>query len=163
MAERATNRDAYVHLSVADLRFPRQLLLWAMRQTHHGAGDGETQRLIGAALQRVGISPAHRHLNRLVECFATQSFRPVQVLPPDLGWVSCDEMLILDALGVMQQAGIEQLDGCWMQWLSATTCRVAVVHAAELMSVFSGAGLLLGVPCDDLNKMAEQPTAITRH
>ncbi len=163
MSAAATNRDMPDHLSVTDLRFPRQLLLWAMRQVRYGAGDNETQRLIGEVLQRVGISPAHQYLNSMADRFAMHSTCSLQVLPPDRGWVSCDELLILDALGAMQQGDTERLEICWMRWLSATAFRVAVVHAAELMSVFSGAGLLLGVPSNDLNNLPKRTQEITLH
>lgn len=146
MTTETTHREVQAQAALTDLRFPRQLLLWAMRQSRHAVDDSANHRVLGDALQRVGLNSAHRHLGVLVDCFAKRALRPIQILPPDRDWVSCDEMSILDALGALQLGESAELECSWRFWLPAPAFQLAVTAAAALMSVFSSAGLILGVP-----------------
>ncbi len=132
------------HLLVTDLRFPRQLLLWAFRQTRYGNGQAVIKQLIADALQRVGLSQAHKHLDILVDCFTADGGRQLHLLPPDRSWVSCDEVLLLDALGTLQSGDDYELTHFWQLWLSPTGVRLATAHAAAIAAQFHNAGLMLG-------------------
>lgn len=154
------------HLLVTDLRFPRQLLLWAFRQTRYGGGQVVIKQLIADALQRVGLSRAHRHLDILIDCFVTvaDGGRPLHLLPPDRGWVSCDEMLLLDALGMLQSGNDYELTHFWQLWLSPADVRLAAAHAAAIAAQFRDAGLLLGAPDECLPPMrSPSPSALLLH
>jgi len=134
------------HPLVTDLRFPRQLLLWALRQTRYGNGQAVIKQLITDALQRVGLSQAHKHLDILIGCFAADGGRQLHLLPPDRSWVSCDEMLLLDALGTLQSGDDYELTHFWQLWLSPSGVRLATAHAAAIAAQFRNAGLMLGAP-----------------
>jgi hypothetical protein len=151
------------HLLVSDLRFPRQLLLWAFRQTRHGGGQAIIKQLIADALQRVGLSQAHRHLDILVDCFAADGGRRLHLLPPDHSWVSCDEMLLLDALGTLQSGCDYELTHFWQLWLSPSGVRLASAHAAAIAAQFRNAGLLLGAPDEYVAPIPSRPLSVLLH
>jgi hypothetical protein len=134
------------HLLVSELRFPRQLLLWALRQIRFSGNQAEVKQLIADALQRVGLSQTHGHLDILVDCFASGDRRSLQMLPPDRSWVSCDELLLLDALGTLQSHDDQEPTHFWQLWFPPAGVRLAISHAAIIAAQFRNAGLLLGTP-----------------
>ncbi len=151
------------HLMVNELRFPRQLLLWALRQTWFAGGEGSVRQVIAESLQRVGLSQAHSHLELLVERLVVDSERLLQMLPPDRCWVSCDELLLLDMFGALQVCDEDAFAHFWRHWLPPTAARFAALHAAEIAGYFRSAGLMLGNPGEHMSSVRVRSASAVLH
>jgi hypothetical protein len=133
-----------MHTSMADIgtmKFPRQFLLWSVRQwTHTPSGSP----LLTDAFARMGMTAALPALERLLHALLATTTRPLCWRCPNAAAVSEDEWALLDAIALVQIGASERVAMRWSMSWPATTVRVALAEADRLAQEFTVAGLHLG-------------------
>ena len=138
-----------MHHDVADLgelRFPRQMLLWAVRQWTHVEAARGPQGLVSEAFTRLQMHGACAQLDAMLCSLLGDTPRPLCWRCPSATMVSDDEMLLLDSIGLLQVQAHDCVAVRWSLMWPAATVGVALTYAAQLAIQFADAGLILGAP-----------------
>lgn len=138
-----------MHASVTDvgeLRFPRQFLLWSVRQWCHAPDRDRGTALVREAFQRMSMNDAYLALDALLSTLLASTPRPMCWRCPNARFVSDDEWALLDAIAILQ-SGAEDLVRCrWSMSWPENAVHIAIDAATRLARGFTEAGLMLGVP-----------------
>lgn len=134
-------------VTIDDLRFPQQFLLWASRQWVQARPLPNCRdSLLHAGFSRLGIPSARIQLDRLLAALIEGSHYQPVFLRPCRAWVSDDERAYLEILCALQSglngAATERLG----YWCPPNSLRSALSAGRRMTALLSEAGLELGAP-----------------
>ncbi len=139
--------DSNLGEPASDLKFPRQFVLWAIRQWCFSCESHDGERLVRTGFANLGIEDGYGALDTLLGCLVA---RPggLQILAPNRRDVSADERHVLDALSLMQRGSHDLSALPWAHWMTPATLRLALQQALALTTWLTQAGLMLSLPAE---------------
>jgi hypothetical protein len=148
---------------VQALRFPRQFLLWAIRQWTHVGRDLAATALIREAFARLHMHDGYDALTLLLEALLSTTPRPLCWRCPNAPTLSGDEARLLDAIAFLQADAEDAAADEFARLWPAHTVNIALHAARMLASGFSHAGLLLDGALPPVRGAAGMPSPNRLH
>lgn len=145
-------------VTIDDLRFPQQFVLWASRQwvLARPLPNYRDSLLLGG-FSRLGIPSAAVELDQLLAALIEGSHYQPMFLRPCRGWVGDDEHAYLEILCALQRG----LNGTATErlghWCPPASLRLALTAGKRMTTLLSEAGLELGAPAQQIRLPRTQP------